>query len=236
MCSARSAASCPSARRRSRPRLRLRGRCPSRRRRTARPSVGGSRSSDPPWYTSGSVQKDSGMVGAARLAHQLDVIDVGAAVDPVVGARQRRQHMLRHRTGRRRRGRLRGRARAVARARASTAAQSSSASCSVAAMPVANAARARSPETTASRPSRPPASDASFIFAGAFPAVDVARPLDRGAGAADLERVARIHHDRVFVGRRLRLHQHARQRLRVRAMREAAGMQRDHARDGCCRG
>ena len=53
----------------------------------------------PPWYISGSVQKKLGHLGAARLAHQLDVVDVRRAVGPLVGARQRRHAALRIESG-----------------------------------------------------------------------------------------------------------------------------------------
>ena len=46
--------------------------------------------SEPPWYISGSVQKRRRHLDAARLAHQLDMDDVGRAVGPLIGARQRR--------------------------------------------------------------------------------------------------------------------------------------------------
>ena len=57
-------------------------------------SRGPRKSSLPPWYISGSVVEALRHLGVARRAHQLHVVDVGRAVGPLVGARQRR-HALR---------------------------------------------------------------------------------------------------------------------------------------------
>ena len=53
-------------------------------------SRGPRKSSLPPWYISGSVQKRRRHLGVARPPHQLDVVDERRAVGPLVGARQRR--------------------------------------------------------------------------------------------------------------------------------------------------
>ena len=100
-------------------------------------------------------------LGAARFAHQLDVVHVGRAVGPLVGARQRRgascswkrnegtepMFELRRQSARQRRD----------------CSQSSRAACSVGTMKKASVARVRSLETTTSRPSRPCLSDESFM-------------------------------------------------------------------------
>ena len=51
---------------------------------------GPSGESEPPWYISGSVQKLSGISRAARLPDQLDMVHIGRAVEPLIGARQGR--------------------------------------------------------------------------------------------------------------------------------------------------
>ena len=53
-------------------------------------SRGPRKASEPPWYISGSVQKRRRHLGAAGLAHQLDVVHIGRAVRPLIGARQGR--------------------------------------------------------------------------------------------------------------------------------------------------
>ena len=102
-------------------------------------------------------------LGAARLADELDVIDVGRAVDPLVGARQRRHRfaLMEALDAARCRARRRGR---EPRARAPPRAQRSRAACSVGAIVPAAAQRVRSRETTTRRPSRVPLrSVASFM-------------------------------------------------------------------------
>ncbi len=82
--------------------------------------------------------------GAARLAHQLHVIDVGAAVHPVIGARQRRgalrgieRHHVPACAG------LASSAAARSASRGASVSQSSSAACSVGAMPGTGRQRAQ---------------------------------------------------------------------------------------------
>jgi hypothetical protein len=108
--------------------------------------------------------------------------------------------------------------------------QSSSAACSVGAMSCAGAARARSVADHDERAVAPAAFQAAELHAPPpLPAVHVGAPLDRGRPVRHLQRIPGVQHDGDLVGARRRLAEHVLQRLRVRAVGEAAGMQRDHA-------
>jgi hypothetical protein len=129
----------------------------------------------PPWYISGSVQNALRHLGAARLAHQRDVVHIRRPVSPLIRTRQRRcgfalvEALAQNRTSVHAFG-------DSERRRGSACAQSSSAACIVGTSGPACAHQARSSETTTSLPSRPWRSDASFMIS---PNMDRRRPRRR---------------------------------------------------------
>jgi hypothetical protein len=110
------------------------------------------------------VQEGGRQFGAARPAHKLDVVEIGAAVGELVGARQWRRALRRIEGD----DLVRSISPASSRSAACSsggarAAQSSSAACRLGTMRGTSTARDRSLATTTSRPSRPgPFSVASF--------------------------------------------------------------------------
>ena len=143
---------------------------------------------------------------ATRLAHQLHVIDVGAAVHPVIGARQRRgalSDVEGHGARQRRAGFQRGGALGEPRRECVPVVERRLQRRRRCRAPAGNGVRSRL--TTTSRPSRPPRLRvASFITTcpslWSLPAVDVSGPLDLRGARRDLERIARVDHHGVFVG------------------------------------
>ena len=103
-----------------------------------------------------------GHLGAARLPHQGDVVHIGRAVGPLIGARQGRGGLALVEAVRAARRRAPG-SRPGRADRARHRSQSSSAACSVGAIRKASVNQARSLETTTRRPSRPCLSEASFM-------------------------------------------------------------------------
>ena len=101
-------------------------------------------------------------LGAAGSADELDVVHIGRAVGPLIGARQRRGAIVLVEAEGGHRADARA-ARARSARRGPWRSQSSRAACSVGATKKASVARVRSLETTTSRPSRPCLRVASFM-------------------------------------------------------------------------
>ena len=142
---------------------------------------------------------------AARLAHQLDVVHVGRAVGPLIGARQGRGAFLGRELARRRAIRRLPAGRASSRSSGAISAQSSSACCRVvAARAVTQRVRSRLTTTQAAVAAAGlQGRELHALSSGCLPAVDIAGISTRAGGVAHLQRVARVDHHGVFVGRGL---------------------------------